>query len=103
MRSSWRETAALGGFFLGVDDVVGVGAFEVFDAAGVEVPDACGDFVDDVVVVGDEEHGAVIFLQREIEGVDGFEVQVIGGLVEHEHVGLLQHQAAENQARGFAS
>ena len=30
-----------------------VGALEVFDAVGLEVPEACGYFVDEVVVVGD--------------------------------------------------
>lgn len=34
---------------------LGVGALEVFDlVAGVEDPEAGGDFVDEVVVVGDQ-------------------------------------------------
>ena len=30
-------------------------------------------------------------------------VKVVGRLIEHQDVGFLQHQLAENQARGFAS
>jgi len=43
--------ACLGSFFFCVGEILGVGAFEVFDAAALEVPDARGDFVDHVVVV----------------------------------------------------
>ena len=87
--------------------VLGVGALEVFDAEGgwaaLEVPDAGGDLVDEVEVVGDEEDGAFVLLQREVEGVDGFEVEMVGRLVEDEDVGLLQHELAEEQAGGFAA
>src|SRR5207249_2886562 len=36
------------------------------------------------------------------ERVDGFEIEMVRGFVEHEEIRFLQHQAAENQARGFA-
>ena len=42
---------ALRGFFLGVGQVLFVGALEVFDFAAFEMPDASGDFIDYVVVV----------------------------------------------------
>ena len=87
--------------------VFSVGAFEVDDAEGgwaaLEVPDAGGDLVDEVEVVGDEEDGALVLLQGEVEGVAGFEVEVVGGLVEDEDVGLLQHELAEEQACRFAA
>ena len=86
-----------------VGEVIGVGAFEIFDAAAFEIPDARGDFVDHVVVVRDEQNGAIVFLQRDIQRVDGLEVKVVRGLVEHENIGLLQHQLAENDSRGFAA
>src|SRR3984957_16151444 len=94
----------LGSFFFGGGDEFAVGAFEVFDfLAGFEVPDAGGDFVDDVVVVGDQQHGAIVFLQRDVQRVDRFQIQVVGGLVQHQHVRLLQHQPAENQTGGLAA
>jgi len=46
-----RPTRLLRGFFLGVGQVLFVGALEVFDFAAFEMPNAGGDFVDDVVVV----------------------------------------------------
>src|ERR1035438_627049 len=65
--------------FLRVGHVLFVGALEVFDVAVVEVPDAGGDFVDQIVIVGHQEHRARVLLQREVEGVDGLQIEVIGG------------------------
>src|SRR5882757_3962553 len=93
----------LGSFFLGVGDEFFVGAFEVVDFALVEVPDAGGYFVDYVVIVGHKENGAVVALERDVQGVDGFEVQMVGGFVEDQEIRFLQHQFAEDQAGGFAS
>src|SRR5579863_6506469 len=55
-----------GGFFFGVGYEFFVGAFEVVDFAVAEMPDAGGDLVDYIVVVGDEEDGAVIALERDV-------------------------------------
>ena len=79
-----------------------VGDVEVGGAA-FEVPDAGAGLFDEVLVVGDEEDGAFVLLDGLVEGVDAFEVEVVGGLVEDEDVGLLQHDLAEEQAGGFAS
>ena len=51
---------------MGVGDVFFVRALEVFDFAVVEVPDAGGDFVDQIVIVGDEEDGAFVLLEGEV-------------------------------------
>ena len=64
----------MGGLALLVGKEVGVRAPEIVNVTMIEVPDARGDFVEKVVVVCDEEDGAVVFLQRDIERVDGFEV-----------------------------
>src|SRR5271170_7166173 len=80
-----------------------VGALEVFDGALVEVPDARCDFVDEVVIVGDEQHRAFILLKRDIEGIDGFEVEMVRRLVEDQDIWLLKHELAEEQARGFSA
>ena len=73
-----------------------VGAFEVVDFAALEMPDTGGYFVDYVVVVGYQEDSAVVTLQADVEGVDGFEIEVVGGLVENQEIGFLQHEAAED-------
>jgi hypothetical protein len=62
----------LGGFFFCGGYEFRVRSFEVFDLARVEMPDAGGYFVDYVMVVGDEQHRPVVFLQRDVERVDGF-------------------------------
>ena len=68
-----------------------------------EDPQAGGDFVDEVVVVGDQQDGAFITLQRDVERVDGFEIEVVGRLVEDEDVGLGEDELAEDEARLFAA
>ena len=40
-----------------------------------------------------------IFLQRDIQRVDRFQIQVVRRFVQHQNVRLLQHQPAENQPR----
>src|SRR5271165_1140898 len=80
-----------------------VGALEVLNGALVEVPDACCNFVDEVVIVGDEQHRAFILLKRDIEGIDGFEVEMVRRLVEDQDIWLLKHELAEEQARGFSA
>ena len=67
------------------------------------MPHAGADFFHHVLVVGHEQHGPVELLQRHVQRVDGFEVEVVGRLVEHQHVRLLQHDAAEEQPRGLAA
>ena len=87
----------------GVGDELFVGAFEVIDFAVAEVPDAGGDFVDDVVVVRDQQDGAIVPLERNIQRVDGFQIEVVGRLVEDQEIRLLQHEFAEDQARRFSA
>ena len=48
-------------------------------------------------------HRALITLQRDVQRVDRFEIEVVRRLVEHEHVRLLQHQLAEQQACRLAT
>jgi hypothetical protein len=55
----------------------------------VEVPDSGGDFVDQIVIMGHQKHRAFVLLEREVEGVNGLEIEVVGGFVEHQEVGLL--------------
>jgi photosystem II stability/assembly factor-like uncharacterized protein len=78
-------------------------ALEVLDGAVVEVPHARADFLEKVLIVGDQEYGAVELLERDVQGVDRLEVEVVRRLVEDEHVRLLEHHAAEEQPGGFAA
>ena len=78
-------------------------ALEILDLVIVKVPDARGHFIDQIVVMRHQEHRALIALQRDVERVDGFKIKVVGGFVQHQHVGLLQHELAEEDARRLAA
>jgi hypothetical protein len=39
----------------------------------VEVPEAGSYFIDEVVVVGDQQHRSLVALEGYVEGVDGFD------------------------------
>src|SRR5712692_7496602 len=67
------------------------------------MPDAGGDFVDYVVIVSDEEDGAIVFLQRDVQRVDRFQIKMVSRFVEDEEIRLLQHQLAEDEPRGFTA
>src|SRR6185437_12306874 len=69
----------------------------------VEVPDAGCHFINEVMIVGYQQHRALISLQSNVECVDGFEVQVVRGFVQHQNVWLLQHELAEQNARRLAA
>ena len=59
--------------------------------------------LDDIVIVRYEQQGARIALKRDIQGIDRFQIEMVGRFVQYEKVGLLQHQAAEHDSRDFAA
>ena len=72
-------------------------------AAGVLFPDTVAfggkrlrdDVVEEGAVVRDEEDGAGVVLQRRFEELERLDVEVVGRLVEHEHVGGLGEEPRE--------
>src|SRR5205814_4758009 len=87
----------------GLREELRVSALEIFDPAMFEVPYSGCHFVDHVMIMSDQEQGAGIPLQRDIQGIDGFQIQMVGRLVQNQEVGFLQHQPAENDSRRFTS
>src|ERR1700730_16190374 len=75
-----------------------VGAFKILNAVvgaalralALEVPHPRSDFLHDVLVVSDEQHRSFKFLERDVERVDRFQIEVVGRLVEHQYVWFLQ-------------
>ena len=63
--------------------------------AALELQDPLGHVVEEVPVVGHQHDGAVVALQVGLQPVHRLGVQVVGGLVEQQQVGLLQQQAAQ--------
>ena len=80
-----------------------VSALEVHHPPVVELPDAGAHFVEQVFVMGDQKHGAFVLLEGDIQRDDLLKVEVVRRLVEHQHIGLQQHDPAEQQAGGLAA
>ena len=72
-------------------------------AAAVELEDPAGDVVEEVAVVGDDQDGAGVGDEVLLQPGDGLGVEVVGGLVEEQHLGLFEQQAAEGDAAGLAA
>ncbi len=53
--------------------------------------------------MGDGDHGARIFVQEAFEPGDRFGVQMVGRLVEQQHVGLGEQQPAQRHAAALAA
>ena len=95
---------------LGVDDgflrhllfllhqVLVVAAGEAEQPAPVEFADARGELVEEGPVVGDEQHGALPGADAVLEPLDRDDVQVVGGLVEEQEVGLADQRLREADA-----
>ena len=77
--------------------LVGVGA------AAVELEDPLGDVVHEVAVVGHGDDGAVVGREVLLEPQHRLGVEVVGGLVEQQQVGLLQQQLAQRDAAALTT
>ncbi len=88
----------LGNFFGGGAELV-VRTLEVFDRPVREAPDAGSHFVDHIVIMRNQQYRSFVTLRRDVQGVDRFQVEVIGRLVQQQDVGFLQ--SAKRQARPF--
>ena len=78
-------------------------ALERDAAAAVELEDPAGDVVEEVAVVGDGDHGALVVGEEALEPVDGLGVEVVRRLVEEQQVGRGEEQAAERDAAALAA
>ena len=71
--------------------------------AAVQFQDPAGYVVQEVTVVGDGNDRTLVLLQMGLQPLDGFGVQVVGGLVQKQHVRLLQQQAAQGHAAALTT
>ena len=72
-------------------------------AAPVELEDPAGDVVQEVAIVGDGDDRPRVIAQVLLQPGHGLRVQVVGGLVEQQQVGLAQQQAAERDPPALAT
>ena len=68
------------------------------DGLVVDVGGVGGDGVEEVAVVGDGDEGAVVVVEEVLEPVDGVEIEVVGGLVEEQGLGLAEEGLGEQDA-----
>jgi hypothetical protein len=76
--------------------VVIVVALRLGESAPIKFDDAGGQTIDEGAVMAHEQQRARIFEQKLFEPFDGCNIQVIGRLVEQQHLGL-RHQRARQQ------
>ena len=65
--------------------------------------DAGRDDVEEVTVVGDEDDSAAVGFEEVLQPADGLGVEVVGGLVEEEEIGLDAEGPAEGNAAFFSA
>src|SRR3546814_3467588 len=75
--------------------VAGVGG----ELAVLHVDDAVHRAVQQAAVVGDQQESAGIALRKAFQPERGFEVEVVGRLVEQQQVGGLEQEGGEGQDR----
>ena len=71
--------------------------------APVQLQDPARHVVQEVAVVGDGDDGAGVVLQVLLQPGHGLGIQVVGGFVQQQDVGLLQEQTAERHAPAFTA
>ena len=71
--------------------------------AAVEFENPPGDVVQKITVVGHGDHRTLVLLEMLLEPVDRLGVEVVRRLVEQQHVGLLQQQAAQGHAAALTA
>ena len=71
--------------------------------APVEFQDPPGDVIQKVAIMGHGDNGARIFLEKTFQPCDRFGIEVIGGLIQQQHIGFRQQQAAECDASALTA
>ena len=93
-----------GGYaFLALFEVVLVVAPVAVDGAVVEFHHDVAHPVEEVTVVGDHQQGAAAAFQPALQELYGFYVEVVGGLVHYQEVGVQREHLADGHAFDLAS
>ena len=82
--------------------VVGVDAGGAL-AVAIEAEDLRRDAIEHVAVVGNEDEGAAEIEEILFEGLERGDIEVVGGFVQKEEVGFLEHEAGDLDAGAFAA
>ena len=91
------DTRGLGLQIRGVVALVGI------KVAAVDLADPLGNVVQEVAIVCDGKHRALVVVQEVLEPQDRLGVQVVGGLIEQQQVGSFEQQLAQGHATALAA
>ena len=81
----------------------GIVAFIWHALATINLEDPAGDVIEEIAVVSHNEDCAGIVNQVFLQPANGFGVQVVGGFIKQQHIGLLEQQPAKSDAARFAA
>ena len=84
-------------------EIVFVIAGKDFNPAIADLEDAGSQLVDEVAIMGDENHRAVVLLQRLQQHVFSAQIEVVGRLVEQQEVRRMQQHAGQSVAVALAA
>ena len=62
-----------------------------------------GDTVDEITVVADQQHGAIIIAKDVLQQVQRFNIQIVGRFIHDQQVRWFRHQLGQQQAGLFAA
>jgi len=71
------------------------GADVLLGVSGADLENAIGDGIDEVAVVGDEQQRTAPRSEVVLEPGDGVDVEVVGWLIEDQHIRVAQQEAGE--------
>ena len=69
----------------------------------IEMHDAGHDFVEQISIMADEHDGVGIDLQKGLEPDGAFEVEIVGGFVQKQHIGLTKQRSRQCHAHAPAA
>ncbi len=69
----------------------------------IDFQDPSGDVVEKIAIVGHHHDGAVVILEEPLQPCHRLGVQMVGGLVQQQHVRMFQQQPAERHPPPFAA
>ena len=71
--------------------------------AAVQLQDPRRDIVQEIAVMGDQDHAALVFAQGRFQPFHAFGIQMVGGFVQQQDVGRVQQQLAQRHAAALAA
>ena len=93
-----RGLDALARLHGGEHEVVVVAGID-FQLLEIEVGDVGADLIQEMTIVTDDDHRCVVIVQRALEPADRVDVEVVGRLVEQQHVGRREQRLREQHAQ----